>query len=233
MKSRIGKRVMFPVSTGAPHRSWLGDDADFPRRQSDVAVRPALCRPAKGTETEATMKRVATAVAAVLLTVNLSLAGQTPEKGKTAAKPAPLQRPAALSNEDMNLRAYMELLRTDVRKQKANIVGQVMQFDADEAAKFWPIYKEYDAELARLGDSKLALIKKYADNYETMTDAVADQLMRDAIQIDRQRHDLLVKYYGRMKDALGGISAARFLQVENQLLMLIDLQIASSLPVIR
>src|SRR4030095_10945796 len=165
-----------------------------------------------------TMKRVATAVAWVLLSISLSLAGQTPEKGKTAP------RPDALSNEDMNLRAYMELLRTDVRKQKANIVGQVMPFDAAAADKFWPIYKEYDAELARLGDSKLAMIKKYAENYETMTDAVADQLIRDAIQIDQQRHDLLVKYYGRMKDALGGINAARFLQVENQLLMLIDLQ---------
>jgi hypothetical protein len=179
------------------------------------------------------MKRVITAVAAVLLTVDLSLAGQTPEKGKTSAKPAAAQSKATLSNEDMNLRAYMELLRTDVRKQKANLLGQVMMFDADDAAKFWPIYKEYDAELARIGDSKLALIKKYAENYETMTDAVADELIREAIKIDQQRHDLKVKYYGRVKDALGGINAARFLQVENQLLMLIDLQIASSLPVIR
>jgi hypothetical protein len=178
------------------------------------------------------MKRVATAVAAVLLTVTLSLLGQTPEKGKTAPT-AGAQKSAALSNQDLNLRAYMELLRTDVRKQKANIMGQVMQFDADEAAKFWPIYKEYDAELARIGDDKLAMIKKYSDNYESMTDAVADQLIRAAIQIDQQRHDLEVKYYGRVKAALGGITAARFLQVENQLLMLIDLQVASSLPVIR
>jgi hypothetical protein len=179
------------------------------------------------------MKRVITALAAVLLTVNLSLAGQTPEKGKTAPKPAASQTQSTLSNEDMNLRAYMELLRTDVRKQKANLLGQVMNFDADQAAKFWPIYKEYDAELARIGDSKLAMIKKYAQNYENMTDAVADELIREAIKIDQQRHDLKVKYYGRVKDALGGITAARFLQVENQLLMLIDLQIASSLPVIR
>ena len=170
------------------------------------------------------MTRVATAVA-VLLTISLSLAGQTP--GKTAAKPA------ALSNEDMNLRAYLELLRTDVRKQKANILGQVMQLDADDAAKFWPIYKEYDAEIARLGDSKLAIIKKYAENYEAMTDAVADELIQSAIKNDQQRHDLLVKYYGRIKDALGAISAAQFLQIENQLLMLINLQVASSLPVIR
>ena len=178
------------------------------------------------------MTRVATVVAATLLTVSLSLA-QTPDKGKTAAKPAAPQKPAALSNEDMNLRAYMELLRTDVRKQKTDIMGQMMQFDTDEAAKFWPIYNEYDAELKRTGEQKLAMIKKYSDNYENMTDAVADELMRDAAQIDRQRFDLKVKYYGRVKEALGSIPAARFIQIENQLLMLIDLQIAASLPVIR
>jgi hypothetical protein len=178
------------------------------------------------------MKRVATAVAGTLLAATL-LAGQSPGKGNTTATPGGAQKSSALSNEDLNLRAYMELLRTDVRKEKANLIGQVMQFDADEAAKFWPIYKEYDAELTRISDGKLAMIKKYADNYENMTDAVADELIRTAIQIDQQRHDLKVKYYERVKQALGSISAARFLQVENQLLMLIDLQVASSLPVIR
>ena len=108
-----------------------------------------------------------------------------------------------------------------------------MQFEPDEAAKFWPIYNEYDAELKRTGEQKLAMIKKYSDNYENMTDEVADELIRDAVRIDQQRHDLKVKYHGRMKEALGSVSAARFLQIENQLLMLIDLQIASSLPVIR
>ena len=63
------------------------------------------------------MKRVATAVAAALLTVTLSLVGQTPGKGKPPATSAAAQ-PAALSNEDLNLRAYMELLRTDVLKEK-------------------------------------------------------------------------------------------------------------------
>jgi len=178
------------------------------------------------------MKRVATAVATALLTVTLFLVGQTPGKEKTAAQP-PAAQPAALSNEDLNLRAYMERLRSDVLKEKTNLMGQVMQFDTDEAAKFWPIYNEYDAELKRTGEQKLAMIKKYSDNYENMTDAVADELIRDAAQIDRQRFDLKIKYYGRVKEALGSIPAARFIQVENQLMMLIDLQIASSLPVIR
>jgi hypothetical protein len=87
--------------------------------------------------------------------------------------------------------------------------------------------------LTRIGDRKLAMIKKYTENYDNMTDALADELMREAIQIDQQRHDLMVKTYQQMKRALGGVSAARFLQVENQLLMLIELQVASSLPVVR
>src|SRR5262245_35356995 len=227
---------MFPVPARRVSISALASMQTFPYGQSGLQKGrrcAGLLKEVKRRRT--TMKRVTTVVAAVLLTVNLSLAGQTPEKGKTAPKPAAAapQTQSTLSNEDMNLRAYMELLRTDIRKQKANFLGQVMNFDADQAAKFWPIYKEYDAELSRIGDSKLAMIKKYAQNYENMTDAVADELIREAIKIDQQRHDLKVKYYGRVKDALGGITAARFLQVENQLLMLIDLQIASSLPVIR
>ena len=69
-------------------------------------------------------------------------------------------------NIDLNLRAYIELLRSDVRKEKAAVIGEVMQLDAADAAKFWPIYKEYEAELTRGGDEKLALIKNYADHYE-------------------------------------------------------------------
>jgi hypothetical protein len=42
----------------------------------------------------------------------------------------------------------------------------------------------------------------------------------------------LAKYYELVKQALGGITAARFVQVEDQLLLIIDLQIDSSLPVV-
>jgi hypothetical protein len=48
----------------------------------------------------------------------------------------------------------------------------------------------------------------------------------------KQRSELLAKYYQRVKSALGAITAARFVQIEDQLLSLIDLQVDSSLPVV-
>jgi hypothetical protein len=134
--------------------------------------------------------------------------------------------------QDQNLRADIELLRSDVRADKAKIMAAMMQLDDKDAAVFWPIYREYESELAKLYDEKVTGIMDYADHYLEMTDAKADDLATRALQWEDQRTDLKKKYYERFKKALSPILAARFLQVENQLLMLVDLRVASSLPIV-
>jgi len=134
--------------------------------------------------------------------------------------------------QEQNVQEYIELLRSDVRQQKSQIMGAVMQLDVEQAATFWPIYSEYDAELTKLNDERVANIQEYSRTYEQMTDAKADELIQHALNFHKQRSDLLAKYYARVKASLGAIQAARFLQIEDQLLMIIDLQIASSLPIV-
>jgi hypothetical protein len=123
-------------------------------------------------------------------------------------------------------------LREDVRSEKAKLLGQVMQFDAEDAAKFWPIYRDYDAELNKVNDLQAANILEYSRSYTDMTEAKADELIKNAMTFQKQRDELLGKYYERVKQELGAITAARFVQVEHQLLTIIDLKIASALPVI-
>jgi hypothetical protein len=131
-----------------------------------------------------------------------------------------------------NIQAYITLMRSNVRQDKAEIMGSVMALSAADAAKFWPIYSEYDVELSKLNDLRVANIKQYAREYEGLTDAEADDLMKKALAYQQQRGELLAKTYGKVKDALGGDTAARFAQVEHQLLLIIDLQIVSSLPIV-
>jgi hypothetical protein len=135
-------------------------------------------------------------------------------------------------SDSQNIQAYIALLRSDIRQQKAEMMGAVMQLSAADAAKFWPIYEQYDQELAKLNDQRVANIQEYASSYDQMTDAKADELIQKAMSYRKQRSDLLAKYYQQVKQALGGITAARFVQVEDQLLLIIDLQIDSSLPVV-
>jgi hypothetical protein len=144
-------------------------------------------------------------------------------------------QPAASSNasaQQKNIQEYIDLLRADVRQQKAEMMGAVMLLSAEDAAKFWPIYNDYDKQLAKLNDERVANIKEYARTYNQMTDAKADELMQNALTYQKQRQELLAKTYEQVKQALGAITAARFAQVEHQLLLIIDLQILSQLPVV-
>ena len=144
-------------------------------------------------------------------------------------------KPAGTTEADdqqKNTDAYIALLRRDVRQEKAEIMGSVMALSAQDSAKFWPIYSDYEAELTKLNDQRVANIKEYAANYNDMTDAKADELVQKSLSFQKQRSELLAQTYDRVKQALGAITAARFAQVEHQLLLLIDLQIAASLPVV-
>lgn len=173
----------------------------------------------------------ATAMAVFLglcLTPSAALVAQT----KTSTGQPATTAAAAKTPEQLNTQEYIALLRENVSAEKAKLVGTVMQFDAEDAAKFWPIYRDYDAELNKLNDLRVANIKEYARTYTEMTDAKADELIKDAMIFQKQRDELLGKYYERVKQELGAITAARFLMVEHQLLLIIDLKIVSSLPVV-
>ena len=134
---------------------------------------------------------------------------------------------------EANLRAYVELLRSDIRSQKVALITELMDFTEADDAKFWPVYREYETELTKINDDRLALINEYAANYQTLTDDAADRLARGALDVEGRRHALRVRYYDRFKSVLSPKAAARFLQVENQMLLILDLQIAASLPIVQ
>jgi hypothetical protein len=138
---------------------------------------------------------------------------------------------AADDTRDVNMRAYVELLRSDLRAQKVAIITEVMQFTEAEDAKFWPVYREYEGELAKINDDRMALIREYATSYDSLTDAIADRLAHGVLDLETRRTAVKLKYYDRLKSVISPKTAARFLQVENQILLLLDLQIAASLPI--
>jgi len=90
-----------------------------------------------------------------------------------------------------------------------------------------------DLALAKLGDERVALITEYAKNYATLTDAVADRLALAALDLETRRQAVKAKYFGLIKTALSPRTALRFLQIEHQLNLIIDLQISAALPIVQ
>jgi len=54
----------------------------------------------------------------------------------------------------------IELLRSDIRSTKKQIIAANMKLTDAQAEKFWPVYDAYAQETTKLGDGRYALIKE-------------------------------------------------------------------------
>lgn len=127
----------------------------------------------------------------------------------------------------------VELLRSDLRTDKVAILTKALAMDEATSATFWPIYREYEAELSTIGDARIANIKDYAANYESMTDEKTKELVKTSFSLHEQRTKLVKKYYGKFEKATSVRLAARWAQTEMALNSIIDAQIAAELPLIK
>src|SRR5262249_23705476 len=140
----------------------------------------------QGQEVEA-MTRYLTAALVLTMAGAMPAVAQTKTAQKTSAQPTAASVPAASQTETLNLPADAELLRSDIRAEKVAILTELMELTEAEDAVFWPIYRDYDNEIAKLGDERVALIADYARSYDTLTDEAADGLAKRALDLESRR----------------------------------------------
>jgi len=131
-----------------------------------------------------------------------------------------------------SLESEIELLRTDLKTEKMDLVKQVVKVEGAKADAFWPLYRKYQLELDAIGDKRLALIKDYAANYTSMTDEKATTLVKQALDLQSERISLWKKYSKEFTKVLGAIDTARLLQLEHLVMALIDVQVGAELPLV-
>lgn len=165
---------------------------------------------------------------------------------RMAAFGVPLLSAASLRAEDSaasgvsapdagNLRAFVEMARSDIRGEKDVIIAENIDFTKDEAADFWPVQREYNDALDKLLDERYDVVREYLTEYsnKSMTDSEATKLAEKAFGIEEKRTALKRKYFKKFCKVIPAVKAVRFFQIENQLNAVIDLRLAASLPLIK
>ena len=125
---------------------------------------------------------------------------------------------------------YLELIRQDLRTAKTAYLTEGMQMTPEQGDVFWPIYREYQNDLSKVGDRRIANIKDYAEHYENMTGEKASEIIKNSFKNRKDELNLMEKAAKKVAKELDPITAARFIQVENTLNLLIDLQLAGEIP---
>ena len=125
---------------------------------------------------------------------------------------------------------YIEMLRSDLKTERVAIITEAMDFTPEEGEVFWPIYREYELDASKIGDRRIALIKEFAANFDTMTNDVAEDLIKTSFKINEDTLKLEKKYIKKFMKVLPAMRMARYAQIDHRINMLIDIQIAASLP---
>ena len=171
-------------------------------------------------------------IAAVAVMAALAAGGAAGRSERAAAGPRQAPAREAPLHKGGYLNAYIALLKSDLKSRKANFIREGLRLNEKEAAAFWPIYKSYEADLKRVDDSRRQLIQDLMDNYDTMTDDRAKELIKRKLATEGQRVEVKRAYFKRFEKVLPGKTLARFLQLEYRFGLLIDLKNTADIPLI-
>ncbi|MGB5551527.1 MAG: hypothetical protein WBO74_13640 [Thermoanaerobaculia bacterium] len=125
-----------------------------------------------------------------------------------------------------------ELTRSIIQTQRQAIVTAAMQLTGEESQTFWPLYHEYREAMRKVDDRSVTLINGYAESFDTMTDEIAQTMLKELMSIRQAELDVTRKYLKRFQKILPANKVARFFQLENKLDSVIDFELASEIPLV-
>ena len=127
----------------------------------------------------------------------------------------------------------VQLMRSDVQAGKNDIIAHTMKFTDAESTAFWPVYRDYARDQHVIGDQHWELLKDYAQHYETMDDVKAKDLAHRMIDVEEKNVKLRADYWPKFEKVLGAKRAAKFYQVDHRLSLIIEMKLATEIPLIQ
>ena len=136
----------------------------------------------------------------------------------------------AQTEEQPSLDSVIALVRDGMQANKTTIVGEAMDLNDQDAAAFWPIYRQYEYERSKLDDRRVDVIKEYAGKYPDLTDAEAEAMANRMFECDSRLAALKKTYFKKFNKVLPALTVTKFFQLERRIDLMMDLKVESSLP---
>lgn len=127
----------------------------------------------------------------------------------------------------------LEVVRSLLRADRDRTVAEAMQLQEGESEVFWPIYREYRAEVGKVGDGLVKLVLEYADAYpDALEETRAATMVKEFVRLEQDLARLKKRFAARFAKVLPSSKVLRLLQVENRLDLILRLQLANSIPLV-
>ena len=127
----------------------------------------------------------------------------------------------------------MDSVRDALKAQKRAFIAVNMQLTDAEDAQFWPVYDSYQKDMETMNQKIGDLILDYAKNYETLTDAKADELLKKNLSLENEILQLKTSYLPKFSAVLPAKKVARYYQLENKIQAVNRYDLAENIPLVK
>lgn len=160
-----------------------------------------------------------------LLSVTL---GSRPSHAQTPTSP-PAGESASPSTD---VTSEIELTRAAIQVRRQALVTAAMDLGAQESESFWPLYRDYRLDMAKVNDRYVKLLVSYLGSYDSLSDEAASRLVNEYLGIERDRNEVKAAYVPRFARVMPAKKVARFFQVDNKLDAIINGELAQMIPLV-
>ena len=149
-----------------------------------------------------------------------------------SAADTPQGSSAATGAEAADTKKALAEYRQAMQATRADIMAKGLTLSADQAAKFWPLFEQYQKEQNAIIDAQIDAIQKYADHYGTLNDADSIAFVKSLLDRDDKMQALRVKWLAEFQAVVPGGTAARAIQLDRRISQLAQSQLSSQIPLV-
>lgn len=138
----------------------------------------------------------------------------------------------ALAQGEAEVRQQLATDRATIQADRQAIVAEALPLTEEQAKAFWPLFREYRAQMEKLGDRAVELMIDYGKNMDMLTDEKASSLLDEYLKIQRDEVKIKQSWLSKFRKVLPGKTVTRFYQIEGKLDTLLRFEAAAQIPLV-
>ncbi len=112
-------------------------------------------------------------------------------------------------------RAQFEVMFEAREAERRVMIAQGLQLTDDEAAKFWPAYDEFRADIKGVDLEQAMLVATFAQNFQNLDDDTSREILNDAKRIEKDRARVISRHLSKVQRLIPASDALRYFQMQS------------------
>jgi Spy/CpxP family protein refolding chaperone len=150
-----------------------------------------------------------------------------------SADPKPTAQPANHTTTPGLSEDVVAQFRTDLMSKRADIMAKSLTLTSEQAARFWPLFEDFQKEQDGIVNDQIQATRQYADQYQALSDADAIAYVKALLDRDQKMLNLRLKWLEKFEKVVPSRIAARAIQIDRRLSNVAQIQLSQQIPLVR